>query len=175
MQQVIFKLVTLAFLLLSLQASAQDTTDFSGVWQMDPSRSESAHQAVPIGPVTLIFKQNAAALTIETRRGQKGKPAISSETLTFKLDGSENLVVGSAGAQIQTKAHWDGTKLITETSRNIQGSTVTTMHVFSLDSTGKELTIDKTFTVQHGYQFQGANNIGRGKDVFIRSRGSHKK
>jgi hypothetical protein len=168
MQQVRLKVATIA-LLLSVSGSAQNARDFSGVWQMDPSRSESAHQAVPIGPVTLIVEQNASSLTIETRWSQKGKP-ISSETLKFKLDGSESSISGNSGTQVQTKAHWEGTKLITETSRNIQGSTVTTMHVFSLDASGKELTIDKTFTVQHGYQFQGANNTGRGKDVFIKRR-----
>ena len=174
MQQIRFTPCIMA-LLFALQGHAEQTSDFSGVWQMDPSRSESAHQAVPIGPVTLIIKQNASELSIETRRAQKNKPAISSETLTFKLDGSENSIVGNSGAQIQATAHWDGTKLITETSRNIQGSTVTTMHVFSLDASGKELTIDKTLTVQHGYQFQGANNTGTGKDVFIKNRGSLKK
>jgi hypothetical protein len=70
------------------------------------------------------------------------------------------------------KAHWDGTKLITETERSIQGSTVTTMQVFSLDASRKEMTVDNTLTVQHGYQSQGANNTGRGKDVFIKSRRS---
>lgn len=174
MKQIRFTLSTMAFLF-SLQGSAQETTDFSGVWQMDLSRSESAHQAVPIGPVTLIIKQNATEVSIETQRTQKDTAAISSETLTFKLDGSENSIVGNFGAQVQAKAHWDGTKLITETSRNIQGSTVTTMHIFSLDTSGKELTIDKTLTVQHGYQSQGANNTGRGKDVFVRKRGSLKK
>jgi hypothetical protein len=174
MQQIRFTTLTMA-LLFGVQGGAQETPDFSGVWRMDPSRSESAHQAVPIGPVTLIIQQNAAELSIETRRTQKGKPSISSETLTFKLDGSENSIVSDAGAQIQAKAHWNGTKLITETSRNINGSTVTTMHVFSLDASGKELTIDKTLTVQHGYQFAGANNTGRGKDVFIKSKASPKK
>ena len=167
MQQIRLKVSTIA-LLLSLPGSAQNATDFSGRWQMDPSRSESAHQDVPIGPVTLKIKQDASGLTITTRWSQQGKP-ISNETLTFKLDGSESSMF--TGTQVQTKAHWEGTKLITETSRNIQGSTVTTMHVFSLDASGKELTIDKTFTVQHGYQFQGANNTGRGKDVFIKRRG----
>jgi hypothetical protein len=168
MQQIRFTLLAVA-LLFSRQANAQQTPDFSGVWQMDASRSESAHQAVPIGPVTLIIKHNAAQLSIETRRTQKQKPRISTETLTFMLDGSENSIVGNSGAQIQAKAHWDGTKLITETVRNIEGSTVTTMHIFSLDASGKELTIDKTLTVQHGYQFEGANNTGKGKDVFVKS------
>ena len=39
------------------------------------------HQAVPIGPVTLIIKQNAAELSVETRRAQKHKPTVSTETL----------------------------------------------------------------------------------------------
>jgi len=117
-------------------------------------------------------EQAATELSIETRRSEKPKSVISSETLTFKLDGSENSVQGNYGVQIKAKAHWDGTKLITETERSIQGSTVTTTQVFSLDASRKEMTVDNTLTVQHGYQSQGANNTGRGKDVFIKSRRS---
>jgi len=174
MQRIGFTLSTLA-LLQSFQAGAQQPADFSGVWRMDPSRSESAHQAAPIGPVTLIIQQKAAELSIETRRSENHGPAVSSETLTYKLDGSESSIAGNSGVPIKAKAHWEGTRLITETARNVQGSTVTTMYVFSLDASGKELTVDKTLTVQHGYQFQGATNTGTGKDVFIKSRGSIQK
>jgi hypothetical protein len=173
MQQILFAMSAVA-LGLSLQGSAQDPPDFSGVWRMDPSRSESAHQAVPIGPVTLIIKQNADELSIETRRSEKHKPAVSSETLTFGLHGSESSIVGNSGVQIKVKAHFDGTKLVTETAREIQGSAVTTMQVFSLDPSGKELTVHQTLTIQHGYQFPGAANTGTGKDVFIKSRGIKK-
>ena len=161
MRQIKFALST-TVLLFSLHATAQEPIDFSGVWQMDPSRSESAHQATPIGTFTLVIKQAATELSIETRRSERRKSAISSETLTFKLDGSENLIDGNYGVQITAKAHWDGTKLITETERSIQGSTVTTMQVFSLDASRKEMTVDNTLTVQHGYQSQGVNNTGRG-------------
>src|SRR5437899_2205895 len=104
MKQIRFTLSAMAFVL-SLQASAPETAAFSGVWRMDLSRSDSAHQAVPIGPVTLIIKQNSDEVSIETRRAQKGKPAIYSETLTFKLDGSENTITGSNGTPVQVKAH----------------------------------------------------------------------
>jgi len=171
MRQIKFALST-TVLLFSLHATAQEPIDFSGVWQMDPSRSESAHQATPIGSFTLVIKQAATELSIETRRSEKPKSVISSETLTFKLDGSENSVQGNYGVQIKAKAHWDGTKLITETERSIQGSTVTTTQVFSLDASRKEMTVDNTLTVQHGYQSQGANNTGRGKDVCIKIRRS---
>ncbi len=153
---------------------AQEGVDLSGTWLMDASRSESAHQAVPIGPVTLVIKQMAGDLSIETRRGEKGSTAVSTETLVFKLNGVESSAVGNYGAKVKLKAHWEGPKLIAETVRDVQDATVSTMQVFSLDASGKELTVDKTLTIQHGYQSPGANNnnVGRGKDVFVRSKAS---
>jgi hypothetical protein len=148
--------------------------DFTGAWKMDPTRSESAHQAVPVGPMTLVIKQTATEITIETTtKGDRDAPA-STETRTYKLDGSENTTVGAAGTQIKTRARWDGQKLVTETLRTVNGMPVTIEHVFTLGAGGKELTIDKTLTVQHGYQSPGGNNVGRGKDVFVRTSSSQK-
>jgi hypothetical protein len=151
-----------------LAAGAQNAIDFSGTWKMDAARSESAHQAVPIGPVTLVIKQTATELSIETRRSDPDKGEIHSETLTYKLDGSENTVAGTDGTPIKSQAHWEGTKLVTGTTRNIEGSTITTTYVHSLNPKGNELTVHKTLTVQHGYQFDGAKNSGTGTDVFIK-------
>lgn len=149
---------------------AQGGIDLSGTWQMDASRSESAHQAVPIGPVTLVIKQTEGNLSIETRRSEKGGSVISAETLTFKLNGVESLMEGSRGVQVKTQAHWDGPKIVAETVRDIQSATVSTMDVYSLDAGGKELTVDRMLTVQHGYQSPAANNnnVGKAKDVFVR-------
>jgi hypothetical protein len=137
---------------------------------MDFSRSESAHQAAPIGPVTLIIKQTPTELTIETRRRDPSKPSTHTSVVTYKLDGSETTATGGDGVTIKSKAHWDGSNLVTETEREIQGSTVTTMDVQSLDPDGKEMTVNKTVAVQHGYEFEGARTHGRGKDVFVRAK-----
>jgi hypothetical protein len=156
--------------LLAAPLCSQQAAGFAGMWRMDPERSESAHQAVPIGPVTLIIKATPAELTIETRRAGKGKVAASRETLQFHLDGSENVLPGNSGVWIKTKGRLDRGKLVTEVTRNIQGSTVTSVQIFSLDAKGNEMTVDKTLTVQHGYQSTSddANNTGKGKDVFVR-------
>ncbi len=146
----------MAALILSVAATA---ADFSGAWKMDPSRSESAHQAVPIGPVTLLIKQTPEEIAIETRR------ATNREILTYKLDGSETTTNG-----ITCRARWDGPKLILGTTRNVQDSTITTLQEHSLDPSGRELTIHKTLTVQHGYQFEGAKSSGSGTDVFIKTK-----
>ena len=166
-----------AALLFTIPFFAQEGVDLSGTWQMDASRSESAHQAVPIGPVTLVIKQTADDLSIETRLGEKGSSAVKTETLNFKLNGIESSAVGNYGALVKLRAHWDGPKLIAETVRNIQDATVSTRQVYSLDASGKELTVDKTLTIQHGYQSPGANNnnVGKGKDVFVRGKTPLKK
>ncbi len=147
-------------------------TNFSGTWQMDFERSESAHQAVPIGPVTLVIQQTAKDVRIETRRTDPGSAVARTEVLTYKLDGSETTMVGVDGVPVKSKAHWDGTKLVTETARNIQAASITTMNVLILDPKGRELTIQRTLTVQHGYEFKGAETTGRGTDVFIKRKTS---
>lgn len=172
MQRFLFVALT-AVLALYFIASTHALTDFCGTWKMDPSRSESAHQAVPIGLVTLVIKQTPAEVSIETRKAENNKSAISSETLTYRLDGAEN-TTGAPEAPIKAKAHWNGAKLVTETVRTLQGSTFTTKYVLSLDASGREMTIDKTLTIQHGYQAQQANNIGTGKDVFVKKKGQAK-
>ena len=156
-------------LIVPLAALAQTQPDFSGTWTMDPSRSESAHQDVPIGAVSLVIRQTVADFSVETRRTQSKRSSISSETLKSKLDGTESVNTGLSGIEIKVKAHWAGPKLIVETAREMNGSTITTMQTFELGANGNEITIQKTLTVQHGYQGPGApRSTGSGTDVFVR-------
>lgn len=170
--QLTFFAVLIVGLALPITGQAEDRIDFSGVWQMDPARSESAHQGTPIGPVTLTVTQNPQQITVETRRGGKGKSPAFQESITWKFDGSKTENTGNAGVQVISWSRWNGEKLVLETARKIEGSSVTTTHVWSIDASGRELTVDKTLTVQHGYQFPGAQNTGRGTDVFIRAKQS---
>ena len=97
MRPTVFARFTL-LLIFSFAAPTQDSSDFSGTWKMDPARSESAHQAVPIGPVTLVIDQTATELRIETRRSGRGGGAAQSEILTYKLDGTESTIPLPNGA-----------------------------------------------------------------------------
>ena len=144
-------------LLLPCGAHAQGKPDFSGTWAMDASRSESAVQNEPIGPVTLVISQTANELKMETTRGQRTTTAI------LKLDGSENRI--SSGT---AKTHWDGATLVTETVRDIQGATVTTKESRRLNPAGNEMVVETVLVVQHGYSLKGTPNYGAGKDVYTR-------
>ena len=152
------------------QGARDGKPDFSGTWTMDPARSESAHQGLPLGSITLVIQQSPSDVSVETRRSETEKAAASTETLTYRLDGSELSLVGRSDVPVRTRARWEGRKLVTETARTIHGAAVTLLHVLSLDSAGKVLTIDKTLTVQHGYQATGGRNSGSGKDVFVRAK-----
>ncbi len=158
------------FFLAAANYSAQTAPDFSGTWKMDPSRSESAHQDSPIGPVSLVIRQTPDEFRLETHRREAKSSANSTEVLTFHFDGKEFVNSGSSDTPIKVKAHWDGAKLIAETERDINGATVTTMQTFELAPNRKEITIQKTLTVQHGYQDPGpSKTTGSGRDVFVRS------
>ena len=142
--------------------------NFSGTWTMDPARSESAHQDVPIGLSTLVIRMTKNQVTIETTRNGDGKAPEFHETLSFKLDGTETTNTGQGGVRVTGRARWDGPKLVIETARNVQAATVTTLYVHTLSADGREMTVDKTLTVQHGYQGTHAANSGHGKDVYVR-------
>jgi hypothetical protein len=139
--------------------AAQGKPDFSGSWTMDRSRSESAMQNEPIGPVTVVIAQTPGEVRIETTRTP------GSSIVTYKLDGSEVTIPGGTA-----KTHWDGTTLVTEAVRNIQGQTVTTKETRRLNPDGSEMTVETMLVVQHGYSLRGTPNYGAGKDVYVRSR-----
>jgi hypothetical protein len=144
--------------------SASANPDFSGTWELDPKRSVSAHSSDPRPSLVLVIKQTPAEVSIETRQGGQ------SETIVYRLDGSETEKPAQDNGPFQWRARWKGTQLVTETHRNVNRSTVTITEMLSLDTKTKELTIDRTLTVQHGYSMRGAKNYSSGKDVFVRSR-----
>jgi hypothetical protein len=138
---------------------AQGRPDFSGTWSMDFGRSDSAKQNDPIGPTTVTIVQTASELNMTIARD--GKQA----TLTYRLDGAPSAIPGG-----NATSHWEGSSLVTETVRTINGQTVTMKEVRRLESGGGEMLVDSVLVVQHGYTLKGTQSYGAGKDVFTRVR-----
>lgn len=151
-------------LLIPCFAAPANKTDLSGTWEMDVTRSESPHATDSSGAVTLVIKQTANELSIETRRDGQ------TETIVYKLDGSETEKPAPDNGPYKWRAQWEGGKLVTETHRNINRATVTVREARSLDAKGKEMTVDRTLTVQHGYEMRGAKNYSSAKDVFVKAK-----
>jgi hypothetical protein len=157
-------LTVVALVIPCLAATRGSKIDFSGTWEMDARRSVSAHSSTPSVPVTLVIKQTPTEVSIETRRSDR------SETLIYKLDGSETKRPAQDNGPFEWRARWQGSKLITETHRNVNRATVTIEETFTLNSKAKEIIVDRTLTVQHGYTMRGAKNYSSGQDVFIKTR-----
>jgi hypothetical protein len=144
-------------------ATPGESTDFSGTWEMDPARSETAHSTPSPGPVTLVIKQSPTDVSVETRRNSQ------SETLVYKLDGTVGKKPAQDNGPFEWRARWEGSKLVIETHRSVNRTTVTILETLTLDSKAKELTVDRKLTVQHGYTMRGAKNYSSGTDVFIKA------
>ncbi|MEJ7607284.1 MAG: hypothetical protein WKF37_13715 [Bryobacteraceae bacterium] len=151
-------------LLIPVPGSPDTKVDFSGTWEMDMARSESAHSGTGDAAVTLVMKQTVTELSIETRRSGQ------SETIIYKLDGSESKKPAEENGPFQWRAQWEGTKLVTETHRSVNRMTVSLKDLLSLDSQAKEMTVERTLTVQHGYTTRGTKNYSSGKDIFVKAR-----
>jgi len=160
------KTVASAVLLGSLSFSpaaalAQTRPDFSGTWTLDMTRSASAVQNEPIGPTTLVIKQSATELTIETQRGDR------TSAIVYRPGSAEALSNRTNRSNLLTSMwYWEGPKLVTETVRDINGQTVRTKEVRSLDAGGTEMSVDTLLVVEHGYSLRGAQNYGSGKDIY---------
>jgi hypothetical protein len=156
--------VAVVTLMTPLLGTPDTKTDFSGTWEMDSTRSESPHSGDFNGPVIVVIKQTESEISVETRReGQ-------SETIVYKMDGSETEKPAPDNGPYRWRAKWDGPKLTTETHRNINSTAVTILEVRSLSNGRNEMTVNRTLTVQHGYSGTGAKNYASAKDIFVKAR-----
>src|SRR4029453_386915 len=154
-----FLAALLVAILVPSYANSQTRPDFSGTWKMDPSRSESAAQTEPVGPITLVIAQTPSELKISTTRSPG-----ATEVVTYRLDGSETKIPGGTA-----KTRWEGSTLVTEVERYVQGQAVSTKETRTLAAAGDEMVVQIVLVVQHGYSAT-TTNYGKGKDVYVRSR-----
>jgi len=153
--------VLLVALALASAAAAQTKPDFSGMWVMDASRSQSAVQNEPVMSMTLVIKQTETDLSIDvTRDGRQ-------HTVTYK-PGAPNTMSSNTGRAglLASIWYWDGQQLVTETLSDVNAMTMRTKAIYALEAGGAELTVESLIIVEHGYTLRGAQNYGSGKDVF---------
>jgi hypothetical protein len=143
-------LALIGAVVLPFAARAQGKPDFSGTWALDTAKSDPAPQGRGGGgggAASLTIKQTPMELAV-TSEGRQGP-----QTLTYKLDGSEstNQMMGRGGATaVKSTAKWDGASLVIETTRDIQGMSITTKEVRKLENGGKEMHVETTSQTPNG-------------------------
>ena len=156
--------VAVVALVTPLAGTPGTKTNFSGTWEMDSARSESPQARDSKGSETVVIKQTESEFSVERRRDGQ------SETIVYKMDGSQTEKPAPDNGPYRWSVKWDGSKLTTETQRNINRTAVTITDVLSLAKNGNEMTVNRTLTVQHGYSWQGAKNYASAKDLFVKVR-----
>ena len=154
-----------ALVLFATAVGAQGHPDFSGTWVMDPSRSDAAQQAVPSGPITVVIRQRAGEIQIDTTQNEitKSVSYLPFETTVLAADGTTGTF------------RWDGSNLITDVVMYVSGQAVTLRENRTLDAERKEMTADVSLVVEHGYRGgdyplrsdQRPSNASKGRNVFI--------
>ena len=147
-------LALMAAVILPFAARAQAKADFSGTWTLDTAKSDPAPQGRGGGGGgggggAVTIKQTGTELSIMSE-GRQGP-----QTLTYKLDGSEstNQMMGRGGAQtVKSTAKWDGSSLVIETTREFNGTSITTKEVRRLDNGGKDMHVETTTQTPNGEQ-----------------------
>ena len=151
----------------SIGIAAQAPPDFSGTWNMDPTRSEAAAQGTPIGPVTVVIRQAPGEVNIETTRN--GRTEVVRYLPAAAKAVSPNELIGSF--------RWDGPKLVTRLITDINKQAITVEEARSLNEGGREMTVEVMLVVEHGYQTGGTGvlrpqnspNTSKGVNVFVKA------
>jgi hypothetical protein len=151
----------------SVNVGVQTHPDFSGTWTMDLTRSEAAAQGTAIGPVTVSIRQTNDEVRIETTRNGRTE-VVRYLPASLKATSPDELI----GA-----FRWDGAKLVTRLVTDINKQAVTVEEVRNLDPGGREMTVEVTLVVEHGYQSGGTGvlrsqnspNTSKGINVFVKN------
>ena len=151
----------------SLDLRAQAHPDFSGTWTMDLARSEAAAQGNPIGPVTVTIRQMPEELRIDTTRNGR------TESVRYLPASAKP----TGGGEMLGAFRWEGPKLLTTLVTDINKQAITVQEARTLDPTGREMTVELTLVVEHGYQSGGTGlvrqqnspNTSKGINVFVKA------
>jgi hypothetical protein len=143
------------------QTTPISAPEFSGVWTMDRTRSESAAQEQPAGDIVVTIAETAATLKIETNRNGSKDIAI------YPIEAQPSDTTEGSGKR---HAYRNGSVLVDEGSVDINGQTIAFREGRTLSADGAEMVVETTLKVEHGYDLKGAQTIVTGKNVYVRSR-----
>jgi hypothetical protein len=117
--------------------------DFSGTWNLDKEKSEMGggpgggpRMAAP----SMTIDHKDPELMIKRKLEVQGEER--TQELKYTTDGKPNTNQGFRGRTINSKTTWEGSKLVTEATRETPQGTIETKEIYSLSEDGKILTIE---------------------------------
>jgi hypothetical protein len=137
--------------------------DLNGNWTLNPAKSGSPAQNIPITDMRLTIQQTSDEIRMESQVASD-KPIIVVYPIMPAPKPPAEPLSGNA-----RRAYWDGNRLVLERGTTISGQTVSLKESLTLSPDRSELTLERLVIVQHGYTLKGAKNYASVKDVFTRA------
>ena len=152
---VIHRILALVILAsLTLTATAQKKTDFSGTWNLDKSQSNQ-HPEFSWAPVQLNISHDGNSIAIERVSNFQGQEY--RQTSKYSLDGEESVNEGFQGEDIISVANWSegGKGFSIETEFETQdGGTMTIISTYEM----KDKQVHIEFVVKGGPMGESTEN-----------------
>jgi hypothetical protein len=120
--------------------------DFSGSWKLNPAKSNFGSFPAPQSIARQIVQKGAKLSMTSVQKGAQGE--VTSE-FVYTTDGKP-VTNKSKGGESKGSAQWIGDKLMIESSRDVQGATLTQKDIWTLSPDGKTLTVDSHVTLPNG-------------------------
>ena len=142
-------LATFAVLSTSAQAPAAHP-DFSGVWVMDTAKTPG-----PMMPLAMTYAIEQRGDTIKIRRDTKSMQGEFSASMVYGTDGKpwkNSVTQRGMPVDVSSVLTWEGSTLVITSTISAEGQDIHQVEKWTLDSTGKMMTADRTVEAM-GQQF----------------------
>jgi hypothetical protein len=138
-------------LLLAASAAAQGATpNFSGTWSVDVAKSDFGPAPPPDSIVMVIDHKEPNIKATTTQKGQQGDTSNETNVTT---DGTENVnKLRAMGTEqdVKSTAKWNGKKLATARTLDVQGMSIGMNDSWEISDDGKVMTIVREVRTPQG-------------------------
>ncbi len=124
-------------LAVSALLAAAEKPDFSGVWKMNPGKSDYGQVPKPEKLIRKIEHREPKLHMVSTQSGPRGEVTVE---YNLTIDGSEQ--VNKAGnAEVRSRPRWEGAVLCIDTRRPLQDGELILRDRWTLSADGRTLTV----------------------------------
>jgi hypothetical protein len=140
------KLFALGGMLFAMGSVAAAAPNLAGEWKLNVAKS--AYGKFP-APQSMVRKIAVDGVKLSISTVQKGAQGEVSSEYHYTTDGkpATNKVTGG---ESKGSAQWIGDKLMVESSRDVQGATLSQKEIWTLSADGKTLTVDAHVSLPNG-------------------------
>ncbi len=138
-------------LLLAVPALAQNATpNFSGTWTLDVAKSDFGPAPPPDSVVMVVDHKEPTIKTTTTQRVRRATRPTTPRSPRMAKENVNKLRAMGGEQDVRSTTKWNGKKLTTARTLEIQGMTISMNDAWELSDDGKVMTIVRTIGTPQG-------------------------